>query len=69
MIETYFSDIYLIIINNHKAKIAEYKFLDAFPIDLSGVKFTYADASKINANVVWAHSGMYPTNNFVLRYV
>lgn len=69
MIEEFFTDIHLIITNNHREKVSEYKFLDAFPISLSPQTFSYKNADKLNMNVTWAHSGMMPADNFVLRYV
>lgn len=69
LIDNIFTDIYVIITNNHRQKVAEYKFLDAFPIALPTIQFTYQNANKITADISWAHSGMYATNNFVLKYV
>lgn len=69
MIDTFFTDIYLIITNNHRQKVAEYKFLDAFPKLLPDLPFSVKNADKLNIPVTWAHSGMFPTDNFVLRYV
>jgi hypothetical protein len=69
MINKFFVDMHLIITNNHRQKVAEYKFLDAFPINLSPLNLTYGSADKLNIDVTWAHSGMYPTDNFVLKYV
>lgn len=69
MINNFFVDIYLIITNNHKEKVAEYKFLDAFPKSLPSLNMNFQTADKLDIDVVWAHSGMFPTNNFVLKYV
>lgn len=69
MIEKYYQDIYLIITNNHREKIAEYKFIDAFPIDMPSLPWSWQEAEKITIPVTWAHSGMFITNNFVLKYV
>lgn len=69
MIDNVFTDIYLIITNNHRVKIAEYKFLDAFPSSLSPINFTYKNADKMTTDVVWSHSGMFPTNTFILKYI
>lgn len=69
MIQEFFTDIYLIITNNHREKVAEYKFLDAFPTSLPGINFNWETADKIISEVTWAHSGMYPTNSFVLKYI
>lgn len=69
MIQDYFTTIYLIITNNHRTKIAEFEFIDAFPINLSNLAFSYKNADKLTANVTWAHSGMIPSDRFVLRYV
>lgn len=69
MIEQYFTDIYLIITNNHREKVCEFKFLDAFPKTLPGINFTWENAENLFVDVAWAHSGMYPTDNFVLKYV
>lgn len=69
MIENFMTDIHLIITNNHREKVAEYKFLDAFPQSLGDIPFSYKTADNISVPVVWKHSGMFPTNNFVLRYI
>lgn len=69
LIDNVMTDIYLIVTNNHREKIAEYKFLDAFPIGLPQINFTPKTADKINVDVTWAHSGMFPTNSFVLKWV
>lgn len=69
MIDAFRSEIYLIITNNHKEKVAEYKFLDSFPINLDSLPLTYKRAEKLVTNVVWAHSGMIPSDNFVLKYI
>lgn len=69
MIDQYFTDIYLIITNNHREKVGEYKFLDAFPTTLPNIPFTHENANKLFTEVTWAHSGMYPSNNFLLRYI
>lgn len=69
MINNFFTNIHLIITNNHREKVAEYTFLDAFPISLSPLNLSYANADKLNIDVSWAHSGMFPSNNFVLKYV
>jgi hypothetical protein len=69
MINNFFTDVYLVITNNHREKVAEYKFMDAFPITLGSLPFSYLNAENISTEVVWAHSGMYPSDNFVLRYI
>lgn len=69
MIETFFTDIHLIIKNNHKEKVAEYKFIDAFPTSISQLDLTVKEANNLNANVTWAYSGMVPSNNYVLKFV
>jgi hypothetical protein len=69
MIDTFFQDIHLIITNNHREKIMEYKFIDAFPISLSPLNFTHRTADELSMSVGWAHSGMVPANNYVLRFV
>lgn len=69
LINNIFTDIYLIITNNHKQKIAEFKFLDAFPINLPNLAFTFTNAEKINIDITWAHSGMMPSDSYVLKYV
>lgn len=69
MIQEFFTDVHLIITNNHREKVAEYKFIDAFPFSLNPQTFSYKNADKLTMNVTWAHSGMVPENNFVLRYV
>jgi hypothetical protein len=69
MINEYMTDIYLIITNNHQEKVSEYKFLDAFPINLSPIQFSYKSSETIRMSSTWAHSGMVPSNNFVLEYV
>lgn len=69
MIQEYFTDIYLIITNNHREKVGEYKFLDAFPTSVPALPFTFENANKLFMDVTWSHSGMYPSNNFVLSYV
>lgn len=69
MINNVFTDIYLIITNNHKQKVAEYKFMDAFPVSLPPMNFTVANADELTADVGWTHSGMLVSNNFVLRWV
>lgn len=69
MINNFFTDIYLIITNNHREKVIEYKFMDAFPTSLPNIPLTVKTADNLNAEVTWAHSGMTPTNNFVLKFV
>jgi len=69
MIKEYFTDMYLIITNNHREKVAEYKFLDAFPINLPSLPMSYKNPAKLVTDITWAHSGMFITDNFVLRYV
>jgi hypothetical protein len=69
LIDSIFTDVYLIITNNHREKIAEYKFLDAFPISLPSIQFTPKSADKISVDVTWGHSGMFPSNSFVLKWV
>lgn len=69
MIENYMTDIHLIITNNHREKVAEFKFLDAFPQSLGDIPFSYKTADNLSVPVVWAHSGMFPTDNYVLKYV
>lgn len=69
MLETFFSEIHLIIVNNHREKVSEYQFIDAFPSSISTLPLSYQNAEKLTADVVWKHSGMIPTDNFVLKYV
>jgi hypothetical protein len=69
LIDSIFTDVYLIITNNHREKIAEYKFLDTFPISLPSIQFTPKSADKISVDVTWGHSGMFPSNSFVLKWV
>ena len=69
LINNVFTDVYLIITNNHREKVAEYKFLDAFPTSITPINFTPKTADKINSDVSWSHSGMMPTNSFVLKWV
>jgi hypothetical protein len=69
MINEYMTDIYLIITNNHQEKVNEFKFIDAFPISLSPIQFSYKSSETIRMNSTWAHSGMVPSNNYVLRYI
>ena len=69
MIEGFFTEIYFIITNNHRQKVAEYRFLDAFPYSLSSLPMTYKNADNLTMNVSWKFSGMLPSDNFVLRYV
>lgn len=69
MTQEYFQDIYLIITNNHREKVAEYKFIDAFPINMSSLPWSWQATDRISVPVTWAHSGMFITNNFVLQYV
>jgi len=69
MVEEYFTDIYLIVTNNHRDKVSEYKFIDAFPIGLNPLSFTYRNADTMRISCTFAHSGMVPTNNYVLRYI
>lgn len=69
MINEFFVELYLIIVNNHREKVAEYKFIDAFPKSLSSIPFSYKTADKITSSVTWAHSGYVPSNNYVLKYI
>ena len=69
MIEEFFTEIYLIITNNHRQKIAEYRFIDCFPNNLTPLPFSYKNADKLTMDVTWKHSGMVPSDNFVLKYV
>jgi len=69
MIQTFFTEIHLIVTNNHREKIAEFKFIDAFPSTMGGPQFDYKNADKINTAVTWKHSGMQPCDNFILKYV
>jgi len=69
MIQQYFTDIYLIVTNNHREKVSEFKFLDAFPTKVPSLPFTFENANKLFMDITWAHSGMYPSNNFLLRYI
>lgn len=69
MIDQYFSDIYLIITNNHRQKVAEYRLMDAYPISIDSLNLDIKMASKQPLTVTWSHSGMFPSNNFVLKYV
>jgi hypothetical protein len=69
MIEHFFTQIHLIITNNHREKVAEYKFIDAFPATMSGLPMNYKSADKLNIDVTWKHSGIMPSDNFVLKYV
>jgi hypothetical protein len=68
-IEEFFTEIYLILWNNHREKVAEYKFIDAFPSNIGSLDFSYKGAEKLTVPVTWSHSGMLPANNFVLRFV
>jgi hypothetical protein len=69
MIKNYFCEIHLIITNNHREKVAEYQFIDAFPKSLTPLSMSYKTSDKLPMTVTWAHSGMMPSNNYVLRYV
>jgi hypothetical protein len=69
MITDYFTDIYLIITNNHREKVCEFKFLDAFPTSIPPINFTWENANNLFCDVTWAHSGMVPSDTFILRYV
>lgn len=69
MVDNVFTDIYLIITNNHRQKVAEYKFLDAFPSSLTPLNMSFKSADKINSDVTWSHSGMFPSNTFILKYI
>jgi hypothetical protein len=69
MIKYFFQEIYVIIKNNHREKVSEYKFIDAFPYTLSSLPLTYKDAENLKCDVLWGHSGMVPSDNFVLKYV
>lgn len=69
MIEDFYTNIHLIITNNHRQKVAEYTFYDAFPNVLTPVPFSYKNADKITSDITWKFSGMVPSDNFVLRFV
>lgn len=69
MVREFFTDIYVIITNNHREKVGEYKFLDCFPTTLPSIDLTSENASKLILPVTWKHSGMFPSNNFILKYV
>jgi hypothetical protein len=69
MINNFFTDIYVIVTNNHREKVAEFKFMDAFPMSLGTIPFSYLKADNISTEVTWAHSGMFPSDNFVLKYI
>lgn len=69
MIKNFFIDIYLIITDNHRNKVSEYRFIDAFPSSLPALNMTNKNANKLYTNVTWKHSGMTPSDNFVLKYV
>lgn len=69
MIDVFFTEIHLIITNNHREKVAEYKFIDAFPNSLTPLNFDFKTADKLNMDISWKHSGMQPCDNFVLKYV
>lgn len=51
MISDYFTDIYLIITNNHREKVCEFKFLDAFPKYIPPVNFTFENANNIFCDI------------------
>lgn len=69
MIQEFFTEIHLIITNNHREKVAEYKFIDAFPSNMTNMSFDYKTADKISVDITWKHSGIQPADNFVLKYV
>jgi len=69
MIDKFFTNIHLIITNNHREKVAEFEFIDSFPYNLTSLPFSYKSAEKLTADVTWTHSGIRPTNNFVLKYI
>jgi hypothetical protein len=69
MINEFFVNMHLIITNNHREKIAEFTFLDAFPTNIGKLPLTFKSADPLFTSVSWSHSGMVPSNNFVLKYV
>lgn len=69
MITTFFTEIHLIITNNHREKVSEFQFIDAFPSSISPLALTYQNSENLTADVTWKHSGMVPSDNFVLKYV
>jgi hypothetical protein len=69
MIQRFFVEMHLIITDNHRNKVAEYKFIDAFPNTISDLTLSYKNADKLAFTTTWKHSGMLPDDNFVLRYV
>lgn len=65
----FYVDVYLIITNNHREKVGEYRFMDCFPKSLNGFEMTCEEPNKLMTEITWAHSGMWPSNQFVLKYV
>lgn len=69
MINEMFTELHLIITNNHREKVAEFKFLNSFPLSIGDINMSYTTAENIKTTVTWAHSGMVPSDNFVLKYI
>lgn len=69
MIKDYFTDIYLIITNNHREKVCEFKFLDAFPKSIPALNFTWEHADNLAMDVTWAFTAMVPSSDYTLKYI
>jgi len=60
---------YLVILNNHHEKVAEFEFRDLHPQSLGQVDLNYQDSQKIILPVTWVYSTFTPTNDLIIKRV
>lgn len=69
MVNNFFTDIYIILINDHREKVAEFKLLDCFPTSLPAIPLSVKTSDIVTMDITWSHSGFFCTNNYILKYV
>jgi hypothetical protein len=60
---------HLIILNNHQEKVFELELKDLHPVSIGQVSLKESDPEKVILPVNWVHSGIVPSDRYVIKHV
>ena len=60
---------HLIILNNHQEKVFELELKDLHPVSIGQVPLKESDPEKIILPITWVHSGVVPSDRYVIKKV
>jgi len=60
---------YLVILNTHHEKVAEFQFKDLHPQAMGQVDLNYQNSQKIVVPITWIYSTFTPTDDIIIKRV